>query len=266
MALEKITEAQMDANGVIAAPDVLNGSAAANKAIFDRMVRNIVAPAYNACVDAVNALQTLQTGLEAQEQDRVTAEAGRVQAELERVAAELERATAETQRQTAEEARENQETGYVKQAQDAATEAESWAVGGTGSRDGEDTDNAKYYAERAKQAAGGDFIQNSEKGQPRGVATLDNNGKVLAGQIADPEYVETTMLASGWAENKYSFEETYPHAQYNIEVAVADTATEEQFDAAGAAMIGSSATSNVFTAKGEVPTVDIPVIVKVVAK
>ena len=30
--------------------------------------------------------------------------------------------------------------------------AESWAHGGTGTRDGEDTDNAKYYAEQAKTA------------------------------------------------------------------------------------------------------------------
>lgn len=32
---------------------------------------------------------------------------------------------------------------------DKATEAESWAVGGTDTRTGEDTDNAKYYAEQA---------------------------------------------------------------------------------------------------------------------
>ena len=34
-----------------------------------------------------------------------------------------------------------------------AKEAKSWAVGGTGSREGEDTDNAKYYAGQAKQSA-----------------------------------------------------------------------------------------------------------------
>lgn len=266
MALEKITEAQLDANGVIAAPDILSGSPAANKAIFDRMVRNLVAPAYNACVEAVNALQALQTGLEAQEQGRVTAETARVQAELERVAAELQRATAETERQAAEEAREDKETGYVAQAEDAATEAESWAVGGTGSRDGEDTDNAKYYAEQAKQAAGGDFVPNSEKGQPRGVATLDINGKVPAGQIADAEYVETTMFAANWVDGKYSFEADYPHVQYNIGIEVAPTATAEQFEAFGGAMICGSADSNVATAIGDVPTIDIPVIIKAVRK
>ena len=37
-------------------------------------------------------------------------------------------------------------------AADSATLAESWAIGGTNSRTGEDTDNAKYYAERAEEA------------------------------------------------------------------------------------------------------------------
>lgn len=35
----------------------------------------------------------------------------------------------------------------------SATLAESWAVGGTGTRDGEDTDNSKYYAEQSKTQA-----------------------------------------------------------------------------------------------------------------
>lgn len=35
----------------------------------------------------------------------------------------------------------------------SATLAQSWAVGGTGSREGEDTDNAKYYAQIAQQVA-----------------------------------------------------------------------------------------------------------------
>lgn len=37
--------------------------------------------------------------------------------------------------------------------QAVATEAKSWAVGGTGSRDGEDTDNAKYYAKQSEKSA-----------------------------------------------------------------------------------------------------------------
>lgn len=37
--------------------------------------------------------------------------------------------------------------------QAVAIEAKSWAVGGTGSRDGEDTDNSKYYAQQSEESA-----------------------------------------------------------------------------------------------------------------
>ena len=45
--------------------------------------------------------------------------------------------------------------GNAKAAKDSAALAESWAVGGTGTRSGEDTDNAKYYAELAQQVSQG---------------------------------------------------------------------------------------------------------------
>lgn len=51
-------------------------------------------------------------------------------------------------------------TQAVTNAQDSATLSESWAIGGTGTRSGEDTDNSKYYslqsglsAEAAQNAA-----------------------------------------------------------------------------------------------------------------
>ena len=40
--------------------------------------------------------------------------------------------------------------------------AQSWAVGGTGTREGEDTNNAKYWAEQAQIAVGGDFATKTE--------------------------------------------------------------------------------------------------------
>ncbi len=39
----------------------------------------------------------------------------------------------------------------------SATESKSYAVGGTGTREGEDTDNAKYYMEQTKAIAGADL-------------------------------------------------------------------------------------------------------------
>lgn len=47
----------------------------------------------------------------------------------------------------------------VQDAQDAAVLAESWAVGGTGTRAGEDYNNSKFWAEMAEQqAAEGGFV------------------------------------------------------------------------------------------------------------
>lgn len=50
--------------------------------------------------------------------------------------------------QIVEQARES-----AQHAEDAAILSESWAVGETGTRPGEDTDNAKYYAQLAEQQA-----------------------------------------------------------------------------------------------------------------
>ena len=47
-------------------------------------------------------------------------------------------------------------------ASNAAIEAKSYTVGGTGTRDDEDTDNAKFYMEQAKAIAGGDYVTNYE--------------------------------------------------------------------------------------------------------
>lgn len=81
MTLKKITEAEMKAAGVCAAPDVLTGTPAENKAVFDRMVRQLVAPAYNAAVDAVNELGSVESGVKTAEQERVDAETRRIKAE-----------------------------------------------------------------------------------------------------------------------------------------------------------------------------------------
>ena len=49
--------------------------------------------------------------------------------------------------------------------------AQSWAVGGTGTRPGEDTNNAKYWAEHAEAVAGGDF---ATKVEAQGYVTAHN--------------------------------------------------------------------------------------------
>ena len=84
--------------------------------------------------------------------------------------------------------------------------------------------------------------------------------------IIEETYVNVTMTHSGWSGSQYSFENTYPNANYNISVSVASTATSTQFDAFGKAKIVDNATTNVIKALGTVPTIDIPVMLKVTRK
>ena len=51
----KLTEAELDASGVISAADVLTGTAAQNKAIFDNMGKTKLAEKLNEVIDKVNA-------------------------------------------------------------------------------------------------------------------------------------------------------------------------------------------------------------------
>ena len=60
--------------------------------------------------------------------------------------------TCQTSAQNASQSASNA-SGSATQASASATEAESWAVGGTGTRQGEDTNNAKYWSERAQSAS-----------------------------------------------------------------------------------------------------------------
>ena len=84
---------------------------------------------------------------------------------------------------------ENNAVASAQAAAQSATNAEldaklsqSYSVGKSGIRDGEDTDNSKYYSEQAKkyadeaqEIAGSNFIPNSEKGVANGVAVLNAN-------------------------------------------------------------------------------------------
>ena len=65
---------------------------------------------------------------------------------------------AEQERAAAEEQREDAERGYAARAERAARLSESWAAGGTGAREGEDTNNAKYWSDRAQAIVGTDYV------------------------------------------------------------------------------------------------------------
>ena len=203
MALKRITEEELNAQGVIAAPDILNGTPAQNKAIFDRMVRSLVAPAVNACVDAVEEVNQNEAEKNLAEQERKTAEAGRVEAEKGRVAAEQARVDSTngivaqaTEQALAAKASADGARALAAAAADSATNADNSALDAANSASGaaESSSSASDAAEaaRAAQAAaekardeaqgavGGDFATKTEA---KGYAnTAESNAKSYTDQ------------------------------------------------------------------------------------
>ena len=80
------------------------------------------------------------------------------------------------------------------------------------------------------------------------------------------EIISLVVLASGWNEKKYSFEDVYPSGKCNIEIQPSEYCNYEQYEAWCNAMIVGSSTENIITALGDIPNVDIPIIVKVGCK
>ena len=77
-------------------------------------------------------------------------------------------------------------SAYAQSANAKSILAESYAIGGTGTREGEDTDNAKYYMEQAKQQTGG---------IPTKVSELENDAGYITKLVSDLKnyYDKTTV-------------------------------------------------------------------------
>lgn len=101
--------------------------------------------------------------------------------------------------------------------------AQSWAVGGTNTRPGEDTNNAKYWAEQAQEVAGGDF---ATKNEAQGYVTTHNQS---ADAHADIRNALNGKEASGTAAAAVTAHNKDSAAHADIREALADK------EAAGAA-------------------------------
>lgn len=97
---------------------------------------------------------------------------------------------------------------------------------------------------------------------------MDILDELLSESLSSTSYIEKTMNSGSWdlTEKTYSFETEYPSNQYDVELNPSKTMTAAQLDAWNAAMITGDPVNNVFTALGDVPTVNIPVFLKVVKK
>lgn len=148
--LKKITAEDIEKFGVVSAPDTLTGTPRQNKEIFDRLIREMVAAAFNLMVDEVNVILGSEDTREEQESERVDTEA-------ERVAAESLRDEAETLRKAAEEGRVAAELERV------AAELARKAISAKIVEDAQaEADRAKWEADRAGQIVGGDFVTHLE--------------------------------------------------------------------------------------------------------
>lgn len=166
----KITEQQIAEKGVVAAPDMLTGTAQENKGVFDRLVRETVAPAFNSVVDAL-ADENEQRN--ADEATRKAQETARVAAEELRAAAENGRVAAETARETAERQRADETAGIVAQATRQAAAAEAAKTAAEDAR--EETvghkNTAYRYAQDAAISKNAAEASATEAGQQAGSAS-----------------------------------------------------------------------------------------------
>lgn len=147
-----------------------------------------------ASAEAANA--SAQSAKSAAQSAKTAAQAAQSKAETANTSAQTAKADAEaanTSAQAAKTSAENAKSAAAGSAETASAaaqnaqasekKAESWAVGGTGTRTGEDTNNAKYWSEQAQNAAGGGVT--SFNG--RGGAVVPKQGDYTAAMVGADE-------------------------------------------------------------------------------
>lgn len=78
--------------------------------------------------------------------------------------------------------------------------------------------------------------------------------------------VSSTLTASKWQGNTYSFEDLYPANTYDIAIELGESATLEQAYAFADACLKGSVGTQVITALDIVPKIDIPITIEVLKK
>ena len=173
--LKKITEEEMNLAGVVAAPDTLSGSAAENKKLFDRMVRQLVAPAYNAAVDAINEMEDTEAGIQAAEQQRQENE---------------------LQRQENEQRREDQESGYVAQAKNSAEDAQSAATQARNNANAAASDASKASSSASGAATSMRQAESAANRAASSASQADSRAMAAAKSERRAEYSQTEAAKS----------------------------------------------------------------------
>ena len=137
------------------------------------------AAAVTAGASAESANASAQSAKSDAESAKAAAQAAQSKAEAANTSAQTAKADAEAANTSAQSAKADAESaksaaaGSAQSAQASVKLSESWAVGGTGTRTGEDTNNARYWSEKAQNAAGG------------GVSSFNGRSGAVTPQIGD---------------------------------------------------------------------------------
>lgn len=168
---EKASEAQAAAQTAQSAKaDAESAKAAAVTAGASAESAN--ASAQSAKSDAQSAKAAAQTAQSKAETANTSAQTAKTDAEAANTSAQSAKTDAESAKSAA--AGSAQSAGASAQSAQASSKlSESWAVGGTGTRTGEDTNNAKYWAMAAQGVAGG------------GVSSFNGRSGAVAPQTGD---------------------------------------------------------------------------------
>lgn len=158
-------------------------SAAAQSAQAAKDAQTAAETAQGKAEDAQNAAETAQAAAETAQGKAETAQSKAETANTSAQTAKADAEAANTSAQSAKTDAESAKSAAAGSAQSAGASAqsaqassklsESWAVGGTGTRTGEDTNNAKYWAMAAQGVAGG------------GVSSFNGRSGAVAPQAGD---------------------------------------------------------------------------------
>ena len=151
------------AAAVTAGASAESANASAQSAKSDAESAKAAAQAAQSKAEAANT--SAQTAKADAEAANTSAQSAKTAAESAKTAAESAKSAAVGSAQSAE--------ASAQSAQESGKLSESWAVGGTGTRTGEDTNNAKYWAMAAQGAAGG------------GVSSFNGRSGAVAPQTGD---------------------------------------------------------------------------------
>ena len=194
------------------------------------------AAAVTAGASAESANASAQSAKSDAESAKAAAQAAQSKAEAANTSAQTAKADAEaanTSAQSAKTAAESAKSAAAGSAQSAGASAqsaqasgklsESWAVGGTGTRTGEDTNNAKYWSEQAQNAAGG------------GVSSFNGRSGAVTPQIGDYTAAMVGADAQGAAQTVQGNLNT--HAENTVKHITAEERTAWNAKLASGALI-----------------------------